>query len=282
VTLLAALQRRTGRPRWRMPGAAVVVACLVLLIALACVVMPGRLAPWPPDTVVPGATLLPPGWHHPFGTDELGRDLLSRVIHGSRLSLLVGAAATILALVAGVVIGLVAGLFGGFVDAVLMRLMDVVLAFPALLLALGAVAVLGSSPTRLAIAVGVSNIGTFARLVRGDVLRVRGRPYITAATVSGVRPPGLLLRHVLPNIGGPALSLAVLGFGVAMLESSSLSFLGFGPRPPAADWGMLAAAGRANLAQAWWLSTFPGFAVAVTVLATTVLGRAVQDRLVVQ
>jgi peptide/nickel transport system permease protein len=282
MTLLAVLHRRTGRARWPMPGAAVLVAGLVLLAVLACVAFPGRLAPWPPDAVVPDAALLPPGWHHPFGTDELGRDLLSRVIRGSRLSLLVGAAATTLALVGGALIGLVAGLFGGFVDAVLMRLVDVMLSFPALLLALGAVAVLGSSPTRLAVAVGISNVATFARLVRGDVLRVRGRPYVTAATVSGVRPAGLLLRYVLPNIGGPALSLAVLGFGVAMLESSSLSFLGFGPRPPAADWGMLAAAGRANLAEGWWLSTFPGVAVAVTVLATTVLGRAVQDRLAVQ
>jgi peptide/nickel transport system permease protein len=282
MTLLGALQRDTDRPRRRTPNAAVIVAAVVLLAALACVAFPGLLAPAAPDAVVPDAALLPPAPHHWFGTDELGRDLMSRVIYGSRLSLLVGAAATLLALVAGAVVGLVAGLFGGAVDAVLMRVVDVMLAFPALLLALGAIAVIGSSPARLAVAVGVSNIATFARLVRGDVLRVRGRPYVTAATVSGVRPPGLLLRHVLPNIAGPALSLAVLGFGVAMLESSSLSFLGFGPRPPAADWGMLAAAGRAYLADAWWLSTFPGVAVAVTVLATTVLGRAAQDRLAVQ
>ncbi|MBM2623633.1 ABC transporter permease [Actinoplanes sp. LDG1-06] len=282
MTLLTALQRRSDDPRRRMPPAAVTMAVLVLLTMLACVLVPGLLAPHPPDAVVPEAALLPPGPGHLLGTDELGRDLLSRIIHGSRLSLVVGAAATLLALAAGSLVGLVSGLFGGIVDAVLMRVVDIMLAFPALLLALGAVAVLGSSPTRLAVAVGVSNIATFARLVRGDVLRVRARPYIKAATVSGVRPARLLLRHVLPNIGGPALSLAVLGFGVAMLESSSLSFLGFGPSPPAADWGILAAAGRANLAEAWWLSTFPGVAVAVTVLATTALGRAAQDRLAVQ
>ncbi|MBG0566336.1 ABC transporter permease [Actinoplanes aureus] len=282
MTLLAALQRRPDAPRRRMPPATLIGSGLVLLTVLACVVMPDLLAPHPPDAVAPDAALLPPGHGHLLGTDELGRDLLSRIIHGSRLSVLVGAAATLLALVAGTLVGLVAGLFDGAVDAVLMRFVDIMLAFPALLLALGAIAVLGSSPTRLAIAVGVSNIATFARLVRGDVLRVRTRPYVMAATVSGVRPAGLLLRHVLPNIGGPALSLAVLGFGVAMLESSSLSFLGFGPRPPAADWGMLAAAGRANLAEAWWLSTFPGVAVAITVLATTALGRAAQDRLAVQ
>jgi len=282
MSLLAVLQRRTGRPRRRMPGAAVLAAVLVLLVALVCVAIPGRLTPWAPDAVLPAAGLLPPGRNHLLGTDELGRDLLSRVIHGSRLSLLIGAAATALALLAGVVVGLVAGLFGGVVDAILMRLIDVMLPFPALLLALGAVAVLGTSPSRLAVAVGISNIATFARLVRGDVLRVRGRPYVTAATVNGVRPTGLLLRYILPNIAGPVLSLAALGFGVAMLESSSLGFLGFGPRPPEADWGMLAAAGRANMADAWWLSTFPGLAVTVTVLATTVLGRAVQDRLAVQ
>ncbi|MBM0276129.1 ABC transporter permease [Micromonospora tarensis] len=282
MTLLAVLQRRVGGPGRRMPPVTVIAATLILLAGLACVVVPGHLAPHPPDAVAPEAALLPPGWGHPLGTDELGRDLLSRVIHGSRLSLLVGAAATLLALLGGAAIGLVAGLFGGLVDAVLMRVVDVMLAFPALLLALGAISVLGSSPTRLAIAVGVSNVATFARLIRGDVLRVRGLAYVTAATVSGVRPAGLLLRYVVPNVCGPALALAVLGFGVAMLESSSLSFLGFGPQPPVADWGMLAAAGRDNLADAWWLSTFPGVAVAVTVLAATIIGKAVQDRRGVQ
>lgn len=282
MSLLAALHRRTGASGLRPPRITVIAATLLLLGALAWVAFPDQLARYAPDAVRPAAALLPPGLHHPFGTDELGRDLLSRVIHGSRLSLLVGAAATVLALVCGVAIGLIAGLFGGLLDAVLMRVVDVMLTFPALLLALGAVAVLGSSPARLAVAVGISNVATFARLVRGDVLRVRGRPYLTAATVGGVRPARLLVRHVLPNIAGPALSLAMLGFGVAMLESSSLSFLGFGPHPPAADWGMLAAAGRDNLADAWWLSTLPGLAVAVTVLAATVLGRAIQDRLGVQ
>ncbi|WP_218952093.1 ABC transporter permease [Amycolatopsis anabasis] len=260
----------------RSPAA--IVATLTLLVMLAFMLVPDLVAGQDPEAVSPASLLRPPSWEHLFGTDQLGRDLFSRVVHSARPALLVALAATGFAVLAGSLIGLLAGFLGGWVDAVLMRVVDVLLAFPALLLALAVVAVLGSSAVNVAIAVGVSNLATFSRVVRAQVLHVRTRPYVAAARLSGVRAPLVVLRHVIPNAAGPVVLLGLLGLGVAMLASSSLSFLGFGPRPPETDWGTLAAAGRDYLGSAWWLTTFPSLVVVATVLAATTFGRVFQQQ----
>jgi peptide/nickel transport system permease protein len=258
----------------RSPGA--VLASAVLLLMTVWVLVPDWVTSYTPEAVDPEDLLVPPSFDHLFGTDQLGRDLFSRVVHSAQPAVLVALTATACAVLAGSLIGLVAGFLGGWADALLMRIVDVLLAFPALLLALAVVAILGSSATNVAIAVGVANVAAFARLVRAQVLNVRGRPYVAAAAISGVRAPVILVRHVIPNAAGPVLLLGLLGLGVAMLASSSLSFLGFGPKPPSTDWGTLAAAGRDYVGTAWWLTTFPSLAVVVTVLAATTFGRVLQ------
>ncbi len=261
---------------WRRPG--VVVSLLVLGFVLVCVAVPGLVAGYEPARIDPAATLAPPGFDHFFGTDQLGRDLFSRVVHGTRTSVFVALAGSAVALVVGSSVGLVSGLLGGWSDALLMRAVDVLLAFPSLLLSLAVIGIIGSSVTHVAVAVAVAGVAPYGRLVRAQVLHVRARPFVAAATVSGVRPVAVLARHIVPHAAGPVLTLALMGLGVALLSSSSLSFLGFGPRPPDADWGSLAASGRDYVGTAWWLTAFPGLMVVCTVLAVTALHRAVERR----
>ncbi|MFI9818110.1 ABC transporter permease [Saccharothrix variisporea] len=260
----------------KRPG--VVLSWLVLAFVTACVVVPGLLTSTPPDRIDPLVMLEPPSFAHPFGTDQLGRDVFSRVVHGARMSVLVALAAATTSLVVGALVGLVSGLLGGWLDALLMRAVDVMLAFPALLSALAVIGILGSSPVNVAVAVAAAGIAPFCRVVRAQVLHVRARPFVAAATVSGVRPAAVLVRHIIPNAAGPVLTLALMSLGVALLASSSLSFLGFGPRPPEADWGSLASSGRDYVGTAWWLTAFPGVMVVCTTLAVTALHRAVGRR----
>jgi len=256
-----------------------VVATATLLALAVCVLAPGLIATQAPDTVDPThillpPSLLPPSGVHLLGTDQLGRDLFSRLVFGARSSVLVAVGATVSSSVVGAAIGLLSGFAGGWIDAVLMRAVDVLLAFPALLLALAVVGIIGSSPVNVTIAVAIAVLAPFCRVARAQVLHVRAAPYIDAAAVGGVSPVTILLRHVIPNASGPVLLVALMGTGVAMLASSSLSFLGFGPAPPATDWGTLAASGRDYLGTAWWLTTFPGAAVVVVVLAVMTLHRS--------
>lgn len=267
------------RPRrhgtwWAAPS--LVVAVVTLGVMVVCAIAPGVIAPQPPDAVDPLAPLLPPSAQHLFGTDQLGRDLLSRVVHGARPSLQVGMTAMLIALAIGAAIGLTAGWFGGWVDHIAMRVIDVMLAFPGLLLALAVVTVLGAGTVNVAFAVGLAGVPVFTRLIRAEVLRLRGRPYIDAAVAGGVRSWGIVRRHIVPNGSAPVLVLAALAVGTSILEASSLSFLGFGPTPPTSEWGALVAAGRDHIATAWWLTTFPGLAVAAAVLAVTRIGRAIE------
>lgn len=254
------------------PG--VTTAAVALLAIVLCVIAPDLLSGQSPDAVNPTDTLLPPSLDHLFGTDQLGRDLFSRVVHSARASVLVALGATVSSSVVGAAIGLLSGFAGGWIDAVLMRAVDVLLAFPALLLALAVVGILGSSPVNVAIAVAIAVLAPFCRVARAQVLHVRAQPYIDAAAIGGVSPAAILLRHVVPNAAGPVVLVALMSTGVAMLASSSLSFLGFGPTPPATDWGSLASAGRDYVGSAWWLTTFPGLAVVITVLSLMALHRA--------
>ncbi|MET9592085.1 ABC transporter permease [Streptomyces sp. NPDC006516] len=256
----------------RRPG--LVLAVLVVLLAVLAALRPSLLTDRDPLRGVPAEILRPPSSQHWFGTDELGRDLYARVVHGAALSLEATLIAVAVAFLAGGGLGLVAGFVGGWVETALMRLVDVLLAVPGLFLSLAVVAALGRGTLNVAFAVGLAGVAGFARVVRAEVLRIRHAPFVEAARLSGARPLSVLVRHVLPNAAGPAVVLAVLDLGTAVLAVSSLGFLGYGAPPPAPEWGTLIADGRNYLAGAWWMSTLAGLSVAVIVLATHRISRA--------
>jgi peptide/nickel transport system permease protein len=258
----------------RRPG--VVLSTLVVVSVVAWAILPGIFTSWDPLVGVPAQRLQGPSLNHLFGTDQLGRDLFARVVYGSSLSLLATLTAVAVALVFGSTLGLVAGFLGGWIDDVVMRVVDVLLAIPGLLLSLALVTALGFGTVNVAIAVGVATAANFARVMRSEVLRVRGGVFVEAARLSGVRWYGVLLRHVLPNATGPVVVMAALEFGTAILAVSALSFLGFGAAPPTPEWGSLVAGGRNHMATAWWLTTLPGLVVAATVLSANRLSRAVE------
>lgn len=253
--------------------------CLVLLLLLAlCVVAPSVLAPHDPTSSELMSARQGPSVAHLFGTDGLGRDVLSRVIYGARISLAVGVLSTLLGAVIGGVLGLVAGYAGGVVDSVAMRLVDVMLAFPGILLAMAIIAARGRGTGNLILAIGIGAVPGYARLMRGQVLALRRRPFIEAAVASGVGNGRLMVRHVLPNVMSPILVLATIGIGFALLAGSSLSFIGLGPQPPSPEWGAMLADGRNYLNDAWWIGTFPGLALFVTVVAVNVVGQWLRER----
>lgn len=258
----------------RRPG--LVLAVVVLVLAVGWALVPGLFTSQDPLAGVPREKLRGPSAAHLFGTDETGRDVFSRVVHGAGLSLSATVFAVVIALVAGSLLGLVAGARGGWLDAVLMRVMDVLLATPPILLSLALVTGLGFGTTKVAVAVGVANVANFARLMRAEVLRVRSSVYVEAARAGGVRWFGVLTRHILPNAIGPVGVLAVLTFGVAVLEISALSFLGYGATPPTPEWGSLVASGRSFLASAWWMTTLPGLVIAAVVLSANRVSRALE------
>ncbi|WP_329191901.1 ABC transporter permease [Streptomyces sp. NBC_01435] len=273
---MSVVARTWGGPAGGRVGRRVAAAVLVLLGV--AVVFPGLLAPHPPNDTDVVSAFRPPGGGHPFGTDELGRDVLSRVVYGARPSLAIGLGATALGVLAGLAVGLLAATGPRVVDRALMRGLDVLLAFPELLLALLVVTVVGSGTANVLVAIGIAAVPTYARLVRGQALPVIGSPYAEAAVVLGVRRPVIVLRHVLPNVTGPLLVLATIGTGTAVISGSALSFLGLGTPPPAAEWGSMLSDGREFLATAWWTATFPGLAIVAVVLSVTVLGRSLRSR----
>ncbi|MGW4466333.1 ABC transporter permease [Micromonospora sp. NPDC004704] len=265
--------RRLGRFLLRRPG--LVLSLVVVALVVLAAFWPTLFTARDPLLGVPTDRFQGPGGQHWFGTDEIGRDVYARVVHGAALSLKATLIAVAVAFVVGGAIGLVAGFVGGWVEDVLMRVVDVLLAIPALFLSLALVTALGFGTVKVAVAVGIASVAGFARVMRAEVLRVRHATYVEAARSSGARWHSILLRHVLPNAMGPVLVLATLDFGTAILAVSSLSFLGYGAAPPAPEWGTLISTGRNYLANAWWLSTLPGLAVAATVLATNRIARAV-------
>ncbi|MFC9895508.1 ABC transporter permease [Nocardia sp. NPDC127579] len=251
-----------------------VLAAVVALLALGWALFPSVFAGGDPLTGVPAQKFQPPGAEHWFGTDNLGRDLYTRIVHGASLSLSATLTAVAIALVAGSLLGLLAGAAGGIVDTAIMRVVDVLLAIPSLLLALALVTALGFGTRNVAVAVGVSLIANFARVMRSEVLRVRAETYVEAAHASGVRWYAVLARHVLPNSAQPVLALAAVEFGMAVLSVSALSFLGYGAKPPTPEWGSLISEGRGYLALAWWLTLLPGAVIIAVVVAAQQLGRA--------
>lgn len=267
-----------SRRTFAAPAPGVVLAGLWLVLVVLAAAAPGLLSGTDPYAADTSALLQPPSAQHWFGTDQIGRDLFSRVVHGSSLSLRATLLAVAVGVVLGAAVGLVAGSVGGWVDAVLMRVVDVLLAIPSLLLSLAIITVLGFGTLNVAVAVGFGSVAACARVMRAEVLRVHGSPYVEAATSLGVRRPTVLLRHVLPNAAGPVLVLAALDFGTAVLAVSSLSFLGYGAKPPTPEWGSLVAGGRDFLGSGWWLTTLPGLVIVATVLAANRLARALEGR----
>jgi peptide/nickel transport system permease protein len=256
----------------------IIVFSVILVAAFAKV-----LAPHDPNLINPAMMLQPPFWleggstAHLLGTDNLGRDILSRIIYGSQVSLLVGISAVVLAGFIGVFVGLVAGYFGGFLDNLLMRLVDSFLAIPTILFALVILSIFGPSVTTLIIVLGITNWVTYARLVRGEVLSIKEREFVKAARSIGVRHSKIILRHLLPNVVSPFIVISTLSVATTIILEASLSFLGLGIQPPTISWGGILSDGRDYLATSWWLATFPGVAITLTVLGIIFLGDWLRD-----
>ena len=251
---------------------------LVILGALATMAV---AAPWisarDPIRTAPREALQAPGARFVLGSDQFGRDVASRVLHGARVSLLVGMISVSIAVGLGAPIGLVSGYYGGRLDALIMRVMDVMLAFPGILLALAIVSVLSPGLGNVMIAVGLSAVPGYARLVRATVLSAREHLYVEAARALGGRDGGILVRDILPNVVAPLIVTATLGLGGAILSAAALSFLGLGSQPPQPEWGRMLSEGRDYLREAWWISTFPGLGILLTVLAMNLVGDGLRD-----
>ena len=274
---LSPARQRTGI-RLAVRPATVIAGAFVALVLLAAVA-PGLLASGTPTQIDLTNALAAPSWSHPFGTDEAGRDLLTRVIYGTRLSLGIGLGATGIAMSLAIVLGFVAGLAGGFVDTVITRVLEVFFAFPALLAALLVIAIFGPSVTTSIVAVGLGSMPGYARMVRGQVLNVRQAGYIESAHALGHGRWTVLRRHLFPNAMRPLVAVATLGVGQSIVWASSLAFLGLGVPPPSPEWGALLDAGRLYITTSWWLEVLPGLVIVLFALAVTSLGRTLQHRL---
>jgi peptide/nickel transport system permease protein len=259
------------------PGAMIGLALIVLLLLMA--LMADKIAPQGIDDQSLLMALQPPSREFPLGTDEFGRDILSRIIYGSRVSLQVGITTTAVAAFLGITLGALAGYYGGWLDYVIQALVDISWAFPTVLMAIFLVAVLGHGLTNLMIAVGVVYWGAFARVVRGQVLSMREWEFVLAARAAGANDIHILLQHILPNIISPVIVMGTLLMGDAILIESTLSFLGLGAQPPTPSWGSILASGRAYLSIAPWVTTFPGIAIMLTVLGFNLLGDGLRDAL---
>jgi len=265
------------------PGAVAGLAIVLTVIALA--LLAPWLAPYPPDLTNNQAFLQPPAWQsggsaaHWLGTDAIGRDILSRLMHGARLSLLIGVAVVALSIVVGILLGLVAGFSRGVLEIAIMRLMDIILTLPSLLLAIVIVAILGPGLMNAMLAVSVVVLPHYVRLTRAAVIAETAKDYVIAARLAGAGRLRLMLDEVLPNCAAPLIVQASLGVSTAILDAAALGFLGLGAQPPAAEWGTMLADAREFVLRAWWVVTLPGLMILVTVLAFNLLGDGLRDAL---
>jgi peptide/nickel transport system permease protein len=271
ITPWTAARRRFVRSR---PG--LIGACVLVVVILAAV-FAGQVSPYSPTRQDFRVEHEPPSAAHWMGTDEFGRDVLSRIVWGAQASLQAGATAASIALVVGLVLGMLAAYYGGRADSVIMRAMDVVLAFPYILLAIAVVAILGPGLRNAMIAIGIVYVPHYARVVRGAVLSVRARDYVEAARALGAQDGRIMWQHVLPNTLAPVIVQTTLNVGTAIIDTAGLSFLGLGTQPPTPDWGNMLSAGRSYVIDSPWIATFPGLAILVTVLAFNLMGDALRD-----
>ncbi len=301
VVLIAAIWLAGNRGRWRSIGSlepeagrspvalagrrfqrhhqAVLGLAMLATLTVVTLLTP-LLAPFDPDMMnLSTGRLLAPSAAHWMGTDELGRDLLSRVLYGARISLVIGFLAVVIAITLGTAIGAVAGYAGGWADAILMRIVDLFLSFPRLVLLITVVAVFQPSIPLIVIVLGLTGWMGVSRLVRGQVLSVREREYVQAARALGYGPGRVLGRHILPNVLTPVIVAATLGIGNAILAEAALSYLGLGVQPPTASWGNIIQSGGDRIIDAWWISTFPGLAIVLTVMSFNLVGDGLRDAL---
>lgn len=263
--------RTLGRHPSLLAGAA------ILAFMIFTAVFPQLFTDFNPVLMSIRDRMQPPSLVHPFGTDQYGRDILARVVYGGRYSLVMGTLPIILAAGAGIMLGLLAGFYGGWVDALIMRLMDVWVAFPIILLALAIVTALGPGLVNIMIAIGIAWVPYYARMVRSVVLGMRDHSFVEAARVVGMGDGRILARHILPNTLAPLIVMSSMGIAGAILTGASLSFIGLGPQAPTPEWGVILADGRQFIRLAWWIGFFPGVAIAITVLGANLLGDGLRD-----
>ncbi|GAA5226514.1 ABC transporter permease [Paeniglutamicibacter antarcticus] len=267
------LVQHAARITARLP---LLLSAAVLAFFILAAITPGLLAPFDPLAINPADAFCAPGPGHLLGTDESGRDIYSRIIHGARPSLLIGAAATVIGLGLALVLGTVAGFGGKWLDFGVGRVLEVLFALPGLLLALVFIALAGPGVGTTVVAVGLTTAPGYARMIRAQIIALRTSPMVEAATVLGRSRAGILRTHILPNALAPLAVLGTLGLGQAVVWAASLSFLGLGAPPPAPEWGAMLSAGRTYLALAWWMTFFPGLAIVLVAAASTVLSRALK------
>jgi peptide/nickel transport system permease protein len=271
------LQAMAWRQLWRKRTALLGMGLIVVLVLTA--ILADVLAPYEPTATGSGVPMSLPNWQHPLGTDVLGRDMLSRVLYGSRVALYVGVLSLVLPICAGIPLGVISGFYGGVLDNVIMRLMDIMLAFPIFLLAIVVMVILEPSTTNVVIALGIVRIPIYARIVRGSVLSIKALTYIEAAKALAVRDLRLLWGHILPNCMAPIIVTSTLSVGTSIIAEASLSFLGLGTQPPTPSWGWDLKAGLMILEINPWICLFPGVAIFLTVLAFNLFGDGLRDAL---
>ncbi len=264
--------------RFKINRLAIAGLAVILSISVIAIAAP-LIAPYDPAAIDVYNTLSSPTWSHPLGTDDLGRDVLSRMIWGSRVSLKVGFVAVGIAISIGIIIGAAAGFYGGKTDAILMRFVDIMLCFPTLFLILAVIAVLEQSISTIMIIIGLTSWMDVSRLVRAEILGLKERDFVMAAKAAGASDLRIIFRHILPNALSPVFVSATFGVAGAILVESGLSFLGLGVQPPDASWGNILASGRENITVAWWMSLYPGLAILITVLSYNLVGEGLRDAL---
>jgi dipeptide transport system permease protein len=262
-----------------------VAGLIIIVLVLFAAIFADVLAPYPPDLTNNAVFLKPPAWQeggswaYPLGTDAIGRDMLSRLLHGARLSLVIGIVVVAIAMAIGIVLGLIAGFFKGITEIVIMRLMDILLTMPSLLLAIVIVAILGPGLMNAMLAVAIVVLPHYVRITRAAVMTETSKDYVIAAKVSGAGTMRLMFSEVLPNCAAPLIVQATLGVSTAILDAAALGFLGLGAQPPTPEWGTMLADAREFVLRAWWVVTLPGLAILITVLAFNLLGDGLRDAL---
>jgi peptide/nickel transport system permease protein len=274
TTLTAQQAYQEVRRNWLAFGGGLLVLCVFIVAIFA-----PWIAPYDPSKIDIKNILVGPSSQHPFGTDELGRDVLSRMIWGARVSLEVGFVAIGIATMIGILLGALSGYYGGFLDSAIMRAVDIMLSIPTIFLVLAVIAILEPSIINIMVVIGLTSWMEPARLVRAEFISLKEREFVTAARALGASDGRIIFRHILPNGLSPILVSATMGVGGAVLVESALSFLGLGVQPPTPSWGSLLSSGKDNIEIAWWLSAFPGLAILVTVLGYNLLGEGIRDAL---